>query len=548
MEAGLQLLGEICANDIWTLEGLGYGFPDLNSTENSKSPGAAATKNWKLTEEEVSALEHVLVYPQIWNRIWVVQELSCAPRVVLMAGNARLEWDRIAQFLGPLPPSDAFHRQFGSHGNLVRRDLSTLLVQLKRIHDQRTLTQKGARQELFDVLARWSGSASTDPRDMIYGGKHCKHGQTRTLGLTSMFLPEVLGLAPRDLRLPVDYARTLPAVHLDAARAIIDLSANLDIIAQNPWRQDKTDSIPRMEPHRKQLLQLPSWVPTFSVPLRPADQRRRLLFAQRSIFNAGPSHCQVPCVIADDGALRTRGVVLDTVGREIFGQGRELCHPRDPLPHVSMHACVGGDLLDTSSQAYVSGESAFTAYWRTLATDRTGFPMNRLHPDQIESLDRTLRGRMKESISRYNLLFEPNTGSNEQGMPKSLPLTRTEDVDRDVNDPCAEEWTHLFQNTICDSVWRFTDTHWGFNVTARGLYAMLLRGSAQQCDTIACLEGAKVPLVLRQRAADETAAVKAPRFEVIGPAYVHGFMDLEAYDSVELRGRLRLQTEDIFLV
>ncbi|KAK7963388.1 het domain containing protein [Apiospora saccharicola] len=444
-----------------------------------------------------------------------------------MAGNARLEWDRVAQFLGPLPPSDAFHRQFGSHGNLVRRDLSTLMIQLKRIHDQRTLTQKGASQELFDVLARWSGSASTDPRDKIYG---------------------VLGLAPRELRLPVDYSKTLPAVHLDAVRAIIDYSANLDIIAQNPWRQDKEESIPRREPHREQLLQLPSWVPTFSVPLRAADQRRRLLFAQRGIFNAGPSTCQVPCHIANDGALRTRGVVLDTVGQEIPGQGRERGRPRNPLPHISMHSCAGRDLLDESCPTYVSGESAFTAYWRTLATDRTGFPMSRLQSEQIATLDRTLRERMKESMSRHAILSEPNTGSASTLVPGIPPLSRAEDGGTRVNAFSQGASPHLFDNTICDAVWRFTHTDWGFNVTARGLYAMLLRGSAQQGDTIACLEGAKVPLVLRGRVADGPSTGALPRFEVIGPAYVHGFMDGEAFDSVELRGRLQLKTEGIFLL
>ncbi|KAK8113553.1 Heterokaryon incompatibility protein [Apiospora sp. TS-2023a] len=454
MEAGLQLLGKICANDIRTLQGLGYGFPDLDSTE----------KTWNLTDEDISALEHVLVHPEIWYRIWVVQELACAANVILMAGNARLEWDRVAQFLGPLPPSDAFHRQFGSHGNLVRRDLSTLLVQLKRIHDQ------------------------------------------------------LLGLAPRELRLPVDYSKTLPAVHLDAVRAIIDYSANLDIIAQNSWRQDKKESIPRREPDRKLLLQLPSWVPTFSVPLRAADQRRRLLFAQRGIFNAGPPTCQIPCHITDDGALRTRGVVLDTVGKEIPGQGLVRSRPRDPLPHISMHACASRDLLDASCPTYVSGEPAFTAYWRTLATDRTGFPMSRLQAEQIATLDRTLRERMEESMSRHAVSSELNTGSTSTLIPSHPPLSRAEDGD------------------------------WGFNVTTRGLYAMVLRGSAQQGDTIACLEGAKVPLVLRRREADETSMGAPPRFEVIGSAYVHRFMDGEAFDSVELRERMQLKTEKVFLV
>lgn len=126
MEGGLRLLEDICTNDIHDLLGIGNRFTVKDSTG----------KTWDIMEEEISALEHVVVNPEIWNRIWVVQELSCAPRVILMAGNARLEWDRVAQFLKPLPVSDAFHRQVGSHGLVVEIDLSASLVKLKRIHER----------------------------------------------------------------------------------------------------------------------------------------------------------------------------------------------------------------------------------------------------------------------------------------------------------------------------------------------------------------------------------------------------------------------------
>ncbi|KAK8022021.1 hypothetical protein PG993_012788 [Apiospora rasikravindrae] len=554
MEAGLRLLGTICAtNDIRTLQGLDFRFPtDLDST-TGKAPAswraAAAVqhrRSWEMTYEDQSVLGHAIFRPDIWNRIWVVQELACAPRVVLMAGReGRLEWDVVARFLAPLPPSDAFHRYVGSHGSRLQREVGMLLAKLKRINDQRTLTQKGERQGLLDVLARWSESASTDPRDRIYA---------------------VLGLAPQGLRFPVDYSRILPQVHLDAARAIINHSANLDIIAQNPWPHDKTKpdkkrGIPAEndETQEQQLAQqLPSWVPSFTVSLRTraaADKRPTLLFAQRGIFRAGPPTCQVPCLIADDdgdGALRARGVVLDTVGKIIPEQDR-MRHYRsdsDETPYVAMRSCLGKNLLDDESggpACYVSGEPAFTAYWRTLATDRTGFPMKRLQADEIETLDRNLRERMEKSMRRHNKnVTSPSndTGSTEPNLPKDGGEDSGEDSSQ-------EEESYLLVDTICDPVWSFTYTHWGFNVTEKGLYAMLLRGRAQQGDVIACLEGAKVPLVLRQKYAVEepsTTGEELPRFEVIGPAYVHGFMDMEAFDSVDLRERLRLKTEDIFLV
>ncbi|KAK7936631.1 heterokaryon incompatibility protein [Apiospora aurea] len=545
MEAGLELLGSICAtNDIRTLEGLNYRFPTDQDPTTGKpctswraATAAQRLRSWEMTYEDQDVLYHALFRPAIWDRIWVVQELACAPRVVLVAGRrGRLEWDVVARFLAPLPPSDAFHGYVGSHGSWLQLEVGMLLAKLKRINDQRTLAQRGEREGLLDVLARWSESASTDPRDRIYA---------------------VLGLAPQELRFAVDYSRTLPQVHLDAARAIINFSANLDIIAQNPWPHDKKKAkLPANDDdvdQEQQLAQhLPSWVPSFTMSLRTpaaADERHTLF--------AGPLNCQVPCLIADDenggdGALRTRGVVLDAVGKIIPEPDRER-HYRsdsDETQYVSMRSCVGRNLLDDDEAGpvcYVSGEPAFTAYWRTLATDRSGFPMKRLQQDEIETLDGSLREKMRESMRRHDKRMSE---SNDAGLTE--PTVQRNSGKDAGDDPPQEEEPYLLEDTICDPVWCFTYTHWGFNVTEKGLYTMLLRGRAQQGDVIACLEGAKVPLVLRpKRAVDDgpsTTGEVPPRFEVIGPAYVHGFMDLEAFESVGLRERLQLKTEDIFLV
>ncbi|KAK8061172.1 hypothetical protein PG997_015393 [Apiospora hydei] len=442
MEAGLELLESICAtNDIRTLQGLDYRFPtDLDPTTGKPcaswraAAAAQRLRSWEMTFEEQDVLYHAIFRPAIWDRIWVVQELACAPRVVLMAGRrGRLEWDVVARFLAPLPPSDAFHRYVGSHGSWLQLEVGMLLAQLKRFNDQRTLARRGEREGLLDVLARWSESASTDPRDRIYAGKqffHCCKPGFKTV----------------ELRFPVDYSRTLPQVHLDAARAIINSSANLDIIAQNPWPHDKKKAkIPANDDDANQEQQLaqhlPSWVPSFTVSLRTraaADERHTLLN------------------LLDD----------DEAGP----------------------AC------------YVSGEPAFTAYWRTLATDRIGFPMRRLQPGEIKTLDGSLRERMKESMRRYSKRMSE---SNDAG---STGIDLLKDSGKDSGDDSSKEEKepYLFEDTICDRVWKFTHAHWGFNVTEKGLYTMLLRGRAQQGDVIACLEGAKVPLVLRpKRAVDD---------------------------------------------
>ncbi|KAK8133330.1 hypothetical protein PG999_001503 [Apiospora kogelbergensis] len=519
MEAGLQLLGKISANDIRDLQGLGSFFPDPPPTEETRLM-ETLSQCWMITDEESPILETVMVHPKIWDRIWVVQELACAPRVTLLAGKARLEWDRVARFLGPLPPADAFHFSLGSHANPMAIEYTTLLERVKRFDDQRTLTQKGGRQELFDILARWSGSDSSDPRDRIYGGKQVPF----PLGISTLMtglLCAVLGLAPQELAIPVDYSRTLQEVYIDVARAIIDYSANLDIIAQNPWRHKSSQE------HHVQSS--PSWVPSFFTPLSTTDTRQRLLFAQRGIFNAGPSTCQVPCIITNGHSLQTRGVVLDTIGKAIPRPVR--WDPSENFSSVWMHSGLGEALLDKSYPVYVTGEPAFTAFWRTMSTDRTGFPMKRLQVDEIGVLDASFRDRVKQATIGPRTMTGLDTTSGE-----------------DSKIPSQQKLPYLFEDTGCCAVWRFICTQWEFNVTEKGLYTMLLGDCARQGDTIACLEGAKIPMILRELAVDELSEEDVFRFEVIGPAYVHGFMDMEAFNSTVLRERLGLKTEEIFLV
>jgi hypothetical protein len=47
--------------------------------------------------------------PTLWQRLWVMQELSLAPRLVIMCKDAELSWDTLSVFLKDEPYFDAFH-------------------------------------------------------------------------------------------------------------------------------------------------------------------------------------------------------------------------------------------------------------------------------------------------------------------------------------------------------------------------------------------------------------------------------------------------------
>jgi len=46
---------------------------------------------------------------RLWSRVWIVQELACAKRVVLLGGGQSLEWDTLSRFLDVVPNFDIQH-------------------------------------------------------------------------------------------------------------------------------------------------------------------------------------------------------------------------------------------------------------------------------------------------------------------------------------------------------------------------------------------------------------------------------------------------------
>ena len=88
-----------------------------------------------------------------------------------------------------------------------------------------------------------------------------------------------------------------------------------------------------------------------------------------------------------------------------------------------------------------------------------------------------------------------------------------------------------------------------FVVAENGLFLMVRKHSSQG-DVVVVLDGAKVPMVLRE--AEVTGAVAFAEdqtinkvYQVVGPAYAHGFMDGEAEAAVR---DLQLSKEDFVIV
>jgi hypothetical protein len=409
-----------------------------------------------LDPDEHTWMKAAFATPRLWSRVWIVQELACAPDVLLLGGKRRLKWDTLRRFLDLEPDFDIHHWPWGRA--IHENGLDESLLPIAEIERQRGRMRSGSEESsLFEVLARFSDRDSTKPEDKIYG---------------------LLGLVPpHHRRLTANYGDRPAKVFIEATKEIIRQSQNLDILCQSPWERRGVPQCSRIGP--RTTIDLPSWAVDFGASMLSRDMgrsydSRELMFAGRGIFCAGGDFCEGSWHV-DGSVLQLRGYLLGRIG------------PPQPQPPVSRYKFVpdiwGNEINDGIYDA--TGEPKFQALWRTMVTDCKGYPMERLDPECIRKDDAIFRGEHAGDLS-------------------------------------------------CEMVWRRIKRNWAFYVSEEGLFVMA-RKHVQEGDFIAVIEGAKVPLILQ--------SVDDNRFEIVSPAYVHGYMDRDP----PVRST-RLSKRDIFIV
>ncbi|KAI1300617.1 heterokaryon incompatibility protein-domain-containing protein [Xylaria venustula] len=268
LQTGLRIFRKILTHDVETLDDMLRRWRNHPRSWTTHPRAQASMLNdrdqshqWIISHSDQIALMSVFRWAPLWSRIWVMQEISCARRVLLVAGTETLDWDDVATFLRDdnKPHADAFHTS----------------------QQQRRIMKEGKYEsELMDVLARFQYANAGDPRDIIYG---------------------LLGLVSEPHPIAVDYAKSVRALFTEITRTL----------GMTPVRKSKENAEA-----------LPSWVVDFTNERRFAlfeDGLESLLFAQRGIFSAGPPSCAIPCDVSADGLLSGRGVILDQITNILDG-------------------------------------------------------------------------------------------------------------------------------------------------------------------------------------------------------------------------------------
>jgi len=323
------------------------------------------------------------------------------------------------------------------------------------------------KSSLFEVLARFGNREATNLEDKVYG---------------------LLGLVPLHRRLTPS-SKGAVGVFIEATEEIIRQSQNLDVLCQSPWERSGAPQCSRLHHYPdgsdyKRPDGLPSWAIDFGARGLSWDagrsySTRELMFAgdeTRKIFSAGGDFCEF-CEdswrVLDKTVLQLRGYLLGQIGPR-----------RLQLPKELKEFALGNledELINGTYKA--TGEPKFQALWRTMVTDCKGYPIKRLKTKDIEKFGTILQKAHSE---------------------KSWPSDPLEYRDYEI-------------------MWERIEPNWDFYESMNGLF-VLARKHVNPGDYIAVIEGAKVPLIL-QLASREGGD---NHFEIVSPAYVHGYMNREA--------------------
>ena len=159
-----------------------------------------------------------------FNRGWIIQEIAVAAVIDIHCGNRSVTFEEFARALVFTHKNGLAGRE---HFHLPGRVFPMAFTRGK------TMNQSG--QSLLSLLLRHRMTLTTDPRDKIFS----------LCGIAT-------DVGPSELNISIDYRRSAPEVYWETTVHMISLEKRLDVLSV---------------PNEDRVLELPSWVPDFSMPV-----------------------------------------------------------------------------------------------------------------------------------------------------------------------------------------------------------------------------------------------------------------------------------------
>lgn len=467
------------------------------------------------------ALEQ-LINRQYWYRLWVIQEVVMgASATWIRCGAALIDWATFCKGIAFLQEhlwlvkDDLLRREVLEYGSQSTEG-NWATTSLHLIHqDLSMLSQKeetgGAWPSFGRLLDISKCGVCSDPRDKVYA-------------LVGLMSPDIQQL------LHPDYSADPAQIYTTTARAFIQAYSTLDPLREgNPWGPTNTTSWAADWQWRGRL----RWSRTENRLWLPA-----YLFPQNDSYESTYTpYCASRDVVADplfqgnDTLLTCSGFILDIVsglaarGKGYFEwDGSSVANPRN------------------WESAYGSFQQTSEALWRTLLVDRVegGHKASPRHAI-ILNLPTTFKKAAGQFSSRgwtwlsglrgYYFRWEAFHTANKRFMMGQYQLS---DFFSDVIPDGASE----HDMTEVQAAYERSSVKRRFMTTASGRFGWapdnIFGNDHDQTkvgDLVAIIFGCATPIVIRPKGA---------QFQVLGEAYLHGFMDGEALEGLA-SGKFRRQ-------
>ena len=361
-------------------------------------------------------------------------------------------------------------------------------------------------EALFDIiLSVTSPFRSTDPRDKVFAVLAMIDQLSLSLKQTSIFIR-------------VDYTMPAVEVYYEAAKAIVNGTQSLALLSRH------------VDAPTCELTGLPSWVPDFSthrgVPMMNVNWTQ-----ETTKFNAALNNSTTPPSFIVDDMLLTcnchRLGIVEDVGEPVHDMFSKGCFEESAKLTLKQDA------------VYVTGQGRIEVLWRTLIADSS--------PDQYPApskLAKSFYTFVKITLGRYLDFAKDGVEAHLKRLPNVHLLSRSENnsLIPTLDMILEQEKTlkYLSQNNLpAFQLYRsqlLREFH--ILVSTNGVNRRLFRTqqgylglgpqSLEVGDSIWIISDTEIPFAFRKVQSDTTN-----RCQLVGEAYVHGFMHGEAFKDVE---------------
>ncbi|RBA15907.1 hypothetical protein FPRO05_12128 [Fusarium proliferatum] len=305
--------------------------------------------HWNNTGDEWKLFQlYFFLSKDWWSRVWTVQELVLAKRVVYHCGWKLISDSDMRNMVSSYNLHKIVNRCCNStstsSGDIhtdIGADLAATMQRLSRIIQFQEHIRRTALP--FDQISlEFNVRNATDPRDKVYG---------------------FLGISQGVSADSINYKLTTAEVFETTTREFLNYSENLDLLSH---------CVKFELSHRKATKTtsgLPSWVPDWGVRRVPSggdlDQMvYRIPFLQA--YKASGELKYVPSTHFDKGILTVSGVLCDTIGN-INGQVRNRIFTNTWTAIHEWRKLIGVD--EDPGRPYIAGGTVEDAFWRTICLD-----------------------------------------------------------------------------------------------------------------------------------------------------------------------------------